>query len=131
MGYIIDVLMALPIGIIYNMFISKISDIMTKNDAFKTKVQKELIIMILGAIVAFVVASLIFGETSPAENRATRYGLYFGSVVMLINSILFNWDTFDNDTKLFVVGFILITIITVSYRYNRRGQTRKSKKFEK
>lgn len=115
MGYTSDIILALPIGIIYNFFITKMSDLMTKDEDYEIKIHKYFIICLSGAIFGIISAIFIFSEQNILENRCVKYGMTIGSVLLLINTLIFNWDLLSEDTKLLTIGILLICIIIVSY----------------
>jgi hypothetical protein len=110
------ILLSIPIGIIYNLMISKLGNMLTKNLAQKEKIQKNLIIEIIGGIVALAIAFLIFGSKK-FENKIVKWGMIFGGSLLLFYSTISNWDTIEDGTKLFSLLGAMIFIIIYSYKY--------------
>uniref|UniRef100_A0A6C0ECP8 Uncharacterized protein n=1 Tax=viral metagenome TaxID=1070528 RepID=A0A6C0ECP8_9ZZZZ len=121
MGYLTDVLFACPIGIFYYLFVLKMCEILTCDENYNNKIKKILIISFIAGICGFVLSNYLFGVGKKMENRAVRYGVIFGSAILTINTVLFNWELLDNDTKLFIIGFILLSIIVFAYKVNKYG----------
>lgn len=116
MGYLIDIGVATPIGVLYTIIVQKIGEILTKDIKYDERVQKTLIIAFLGGIIGYIVAMSLFDKGSVLENRGVKYGMFFGSSLLIVNVIVFNWGSLDNDTKLFIMGFVLSAVIIISYR---------------
>lgn len=95
------ILLSIPIGIIYNLIISKIGNMITDDSTYKDKIKKNLIIEIIGGIVALVLAYYVFGD-GLFENKIIKCGLIFGGVLLLVYSLIYNWDEIDDYIKLFL-----------------------------
>lgn len=115
MGYTTTFLLAFAIAIVYNLFIVKMSEIMTLDLDYDSKIQKSLVIGIIGSIIGFIMAKYLFGKKSILTNKSAAYGLTGGSLIILINTLFFNWDVLDNGIKLFIIGTILLCQIYFSY----------------
>ena len=121
------ILLSVPIGIIYNLMVSKISHMITKDDSQKDKIQKNLLISIIGGIVALVLAFYVFGNEQ-IENKIVKYGLAMGGIILLIYSTVCNWDTLEDMTKLLFLLGILIVAIIYSYKYIKNNSQKTNKK---
>ena len=108
------ILLSIPIAIIYNLFISKLAEMMTKNDVLSDKIQKNIIIEIIAGIAAIVLAYTIFNKTK-LKNTIVKYGLLLGGIILLIYSMVCNWDSVADVTKLCVIGGALLFIVLYSY----------------
>lgn len=111
--------LSIPIGIMYNLSISKLGQIITKNSAYKDKIQNNLIVEIIGGIVALVLAFWVFGNKR-FENNIVKYGLIFGGVILLFYTMIVNWDAIEDGTKLFTLIGAMIFMIIYSYKYNKK-----------
>jgi hypothetical protein len=109
------ILLSIPIAIIYNLLVSKVSAMITKDDVMKEKIQKNIIIDIVFGIVALVLAYYVFGK-SRLKNGIVKYGLALGGIILLIYSMICNWDSIEDQTKLFVIGGSLLFMILYSYK---------------
>lgn len=114
-------LLSIPIGLFYNLVISKISNIITKDSSQKDKLQQSLVINIIGGIFAIVMAYFIFGSKK-MENNIAKYGLLFGGAILLFYSVICNWDNIEDGTKLFALFGIMIYIILHSYKYIKKNK---------
>jgi hypothetical protein len=115
------IILSLPIGIIYNLLISKMSNMLTKECGQKDKIQRNLIIEIIGGIVALIIAYWVFGSEK-FYNKIVKYGLIFGGGLLLFYSTFCNWDTIEDGTKLFTLFSIMIFLIIYSYKYVNKNK---------
>lgn len=117
MGYLADILISIPIGVLYDLIVQKVTDISIVNVPYEEKVQKSLIFIFIGSIVGYVLAMSVFDYRSTFENRAVKYGLFFGSTLLIMNSIIFNWSALSDDLRLIIMTFVFACTIALSYRY--------------
>jgi hypothetical protein len=110
------ILLSIPIGIIYNLMISKLGNMLTKDLGQKERTQKNLIVEIIGGIVALVLAYWVFGSKK-FENKIVKWGLIFGGGLLLFYSTISNWDIIEDGTKLFTLLSVMIFMIIYSYKY--------------
>ncbi len=78
-----------------------------------------------GGIVGLIVAMFVFGQNSKYKNRSIRYGLYFGSILLLIHTIMYNWETLENDSKFVIMIITLLALIF--YVYNNFTESEENK----
>jgi hypothetical protein len=124
------IFLSIPIGIIYNLSISKLGQIITKDSIYKEKIEKNLIIEIIGGIIALIFAFGIFGNNR-FENNIVKYGLIFGGVILLFYSVISNWDTIEDITKLFALITIMSFMIIYSYKYISKSKSKLKLKIKK
>ncbi len=110
-----DALIAIPIGIIYNLFIGKLADVITSDNSLKDKIQNTFIVQIFGGILALIFAFFIF-DSKRLYNRVAKWGFILGAMILLGYSLIGNWNIIENNTKLFVIGIALL--FTIFYSYN-------------
>jgi hypothetical protein len=111
-----SLLLTIPIAIIYNIVVSQAAELATKDIIMKDKIQKVIIIDIIGAIVAFALAYLFF-ESGKLKNKIIKYGLMLGGLILAGYTILCNWYNIDDTTKIMALGGILLYIMIYSYKY--------------
>jgi len=115
------VLLSIPIAIMYNLFISKINHMLTEDLSLREKMQRELVIGVIAGIVALIVAFTVFGNKK-MENKIAKYGLILGGVLLLLYSVIYNWDSIENVTKLIVLFTIMVCMIGYSYSYIKKTE---------
>lgn len=117
--------LSIPIAIIYNLMINKLSNMITNNYAQKNKIQKDLIISIICGILGIAIGYYVFGNEK-IENKIVKYGLMLGGTILLVYSSIYNWNTLEDITKLIFLLGILVFIIFFSYNYvNKKPESKK------
>ncbi len=124
MGVITDLLLAVPIGIIYNMIVHESSVIFNDKFNYKDKVQRTLLMVFGGGLIGMIVA--MFCLSNSIQNTAIKYGLYLGSALLLFHSVIYNWQIMQNDTRIIVMVLTLCVLIWYSYMSNKT-ETKKEK----
>lgn len=109
MGIFFDVIFAIPIGILYNMLIHKICDTFNNELSYNEKMQKNLIIIFGGSLLAFFIA--YFNK----KNKPLKYGLYLGALLLFAHSVIYNWYIMYNDTKIIVMSMCFLLLIWYTY----------------
>jgi hypothetical protein len=117
MKIIYDILIAIPMGILYNLMVIKFGDIMNGSMQYKIKIQRNLLLAFGCAVLAWFLSQYIFGPDCKFENRAIKYGLWLGIFILLVHVILYNWNVLENDTKLIMMMLMFIILMVYSYRY--------------
>lgn len=119
MGFIMDMTLAIPIGIIYNMIIHESTSILNENFNYKDKKQRNLLFVFGGGLLGFIIAF------SFSLNGGLRYGLFLGSIILIAHSIIYNWTSMQNDTRIIVMILSLGALIWYSYTYNLNEKNKK------
>jgi hypothetical protein len=110
----IDLIISIPICILYLLFIYRVLDILTDNIKAEERIKKYIIMSFVIAIVTILIAIYIFGNKK-IKNRSVKFGLLIGSVFLIINSLYNNWDNLQQDTKLFIFGGMFAAGIALTY----------------
>lgn len=117
MKFFFDLLIAIPIGILYNLMVLKFGEITNANVPYKLKMQRNLLLAFGSAALAFFLAQFIFDETKQFGNRAVKYGLWIGMCILLIHVMMYNWHVLENDTKLIIMIITFVILLLYSYGY--------------
>jgi uncharacterized membrane protein len=112
-----DILIAIPIGILYNLMILKFGDITNANVPYKIKMQRNLLLAFAGATFAFLLGQFIFNESRTYGNRSIKYGLWLGACILLIHVMLYNWNILENDSKLIIMIITFVMLLLYSYGF--------------
>lgn len=115
MNILFDSAMAIPIGVLYNMIIHETGDIFLNKYEHAYKTQQKLLLTFVGGIMGLILAGSLFGPKALFKNRAIRYGLYFGSILLLIHTLFNNWGILKNDTKYLIMVIALFLLIVYAY----------------
>lgn len=110
-----DVLLSIPLGVLYVFFINKILQLLTSETVYEEKVKKSIAISFIIIIVGYVLAFKVF-TSGKLKNRIIKYSLIFGTSLLLINSILYQWTELNTDTKALMTGILLILLFVLSYK---------------
>jgi hypothetical protein len=110
-----DIIIGVPIGIVYNVFFHKVGEIVNNNMEYKKRIQRNLILSFIGGIVGIILAFTFFGKHPKYKNRAVQIGLYFGSSILLAHTLFYNWTTLGNDTKLFMTCTLFVMLLWYAY----------------
>jgi hypothetical protein len=121
MSVVTDLILAVPIGIIYNMIIHELSVILNDNFSYKDKIQRNLLMIFGGGLLGFVLA--IFFLSNSNQNIAIKYGLYLGSSLLLFHSVINNWQVMHNDTRIIIM--ILTLCVLIWYSYSSKASIKK------
>ena len=110
-----DILISIPIGVLYVYFINKINEIIINDLEYNEKIKKSIMIYFITVIASLILAFKIFGS-GKTYNRIIKYSLIFSSVYIFTNAILYNWTDLQTDSKAMIVGFALILSIGITYK---------------
>ena len=110
-----DILLSIPIGLLYVFFINKITELLTSDTIYEEKIKKTISISFIVVIVGYILAFKIF-SSGKLKNRIIKYSLIFSSTIILINSIVYHWVELSNDTKAFMIGILLLMSFLLSYK---------------
>jgi hypothetical protein len=110
-----DVLISIPLGLLYVFFINKIIEILTSNTIYEEKNKKIIAISFICVIIGYILTFKVFSN-GKLKNRIVKYSLNIGTTIILINSIVYHWPELNNDTKTFMTGGLLMLIFILSYK---------------
>lgn len=128
----LNILIAIPIGLIYNIIIHKIGEIFNSDLEYKNKIQKNLLLSFGGGIIALFAATQLFAENKKYESKPIKYGFYLGAFLLLFHSLFYNWKTMENNTKFIVMIITLAILISYTYTYTKTFSSKKNnKKYDK
>src|SRR5579871_3499905 len=106
-----DLFCAIPLGVIYNLFIYKLSDVLFGETETKEKTQKTLSLLFFAGITALILAQIIFTKSEKYKNKTIQHGLIIGGLILIIYSTFTNWDKMTNETKLIIMAIALVALI--------------------
>lgn len=123
MGVITNLLLSVPIGIIYNMIVHEFADILNNKFSYKDRVQRTLLTISGGGLIGLIIAMFLLSDSS--NNTAIKYGLYIGSALLLFHAIIHNWQIMQNDTRI----IIMICAFFILVWYSHSSHSNKSDKY--
>lgn len=130
MSIIIDSMIALPVGITYNIIVHKFGEIFNTDLDFKTKHQKQLLICFGGGVIALYLSYFVFGDHLKYKNRAMRFGCYFSAFLLFLYSLFYNWNCMDNDAKFIIMITILLSLCFIAYNITSSDDLHKKKSYK-
>jgi hypothetical protein len=115
MSVLNDVMYAIPIGIMFNIIIYKLLEIIYKESTYEERYQYMATSSFIAGIIGLAVAEAIFARKGFIGNRAVRFGLIGGSALLIFYTIVANWDKLDDMTKLTIFGMAFAVFVWLSY----------------
>jgi hypothetical protein len=110
----VDLLISIPIILLFLLFVYKLIEILTMKDKPDNKVKKTLILAFIFGIISLAIGYYVFGK-SGLKNRPVKFGLIVGSVILLFQSLITNWDKLQHDVRLMFIGVVFGVAIFLSY----------------
>jgi hypothetical protein len=117
MGGFKDILIAIPLGIILNIFVHQLASVLSNDLQYNDKFQRSLITIFIIGILCLVIGNTFFKTNKKYKNRVIHYGLNIGGILMVIYSTFVNWDKMEDSTKLVIFGLFLLGIVWYIYRW--------------
>ena len=116
------------IGLIYYLIICQISNNLFLENKNIYSQQNSILFLYFGGLIGLFLGSNIFSEKNKLNNSSMKLGLYFGSSMLLFNSMITNWDNMNSQTKLLLLGINFGLIIWYSYYKINSGKKNINKK---
>ncbi len=119
------------IGLIYYLIICQISNNIFLENKNIYSTQNSIIFLYFGGIIGLFLGSNMFSKNNKLENSSIKFGLYFGSIMLIFNSMIANWDKMNSQTKLLLLGINFGLLVWFSYykikSNNKKKKTKKTK----
>lgn len=110
-----DILLSIPLSLLYLFFINKILELLTSDTVYENKIRKNIAMSFIISIIGIIISLKIFSN-GKLKNRIIKYTLIFSGLIILFNTIIYNWPQLSIDTKALFVGIILICGFVYSYK---------------
>ena len=129
MSLITDIVIAVPIGVVLNIFVHQLSYVLFNDLPFKEKFQKSLVTVFIAGILSITLALTIFSNHGAYKNSSMKLGFIIGGALLLFYSIFYNWDKMEDYTKLIIFGLVLGGLVFYCYKQSSKSKPKsKSKK---
>jgi hypothetical protein len=115
------------IGLIYYLIICQISHNLYLVKPTPLSTQRSILFLYFGGLIGLFLGYNMNNKTS---NSGLRIGLYFGSSLLVFNSMLINWEYMSNETKLLLLGINFGLIIWYSYYKVNLNKKKEKKKLK-
>jgi hypothetical protein len=96
----LNILFFIPLGILFNMIIHNLSDIIVVDN-----IEKKLMFLLIFAVIGILIGKFMI------DNKTLRYGLYFGCSILLYYTLIMNWDVMDKYAKIILICIIFGYVI--------------------
>ena len=110
----IDLLICILIVLLFLLFVYKLIEILTIKQKPDDKVKKTLILAFIFGIISLTMGFYVFGK-SGLKNRPIKIGLIVGSLILIFQSLITNWDKLQHDVRLMFIGILFGMTIFASY----------------
>ena len=87
------------ISLIYNMLFHQVSLLNYNSSTNEIDTDKKFITLIIGAIVGFILSKILYEKNTKINNDTLSFGLYYGSIIMLLFAIGDHWYDMSNEIK--------------------------------
>jgi len=119
-----DIIISIPFGVIYTIFMQKLSDIVLDEYKGNEKLQKSLTFIFFAGIIAILIAQTVFSDP---QNRLIKQSLMVGGIICTGYISMTNWEKMTDYTKLFILGLSLGGIIWVIYQKQQQKFIKQTK----
>lgn len=112
-----SVIIAVPLSLLVYYFTELMINTTIEEYDYETKTQNSFIIGFIIGLFYILLASMTFSESGKMNNRPIQYTLYITGALLLANSVLLNWSTLSDPTKLFLLGIIIAIATACTFIY--------------
>jgi len=113
----LDFFVYIIIAISYNLFIHQISAILYKDLSFEDKFNNSLILLFISGILGIIIAKLILKKEQNYKESPVSIGFCIGGIILILTTIIVNWENMNDEIKLCISCFTFGTIIWYFYNY--------------
>ncbi len=128
MGYAVNVAISVPMAIIIYMLTEKIIIGATSENNFTERVQKSFVIGFIAGLAFIALAMNTFAEGKRFDNQSLQLAMYAAGGFLVFNSVVINWESLDEGTKIIILGLIIGGLILFSFTSKRSHKIEKKKK---
>lgn len=129
MEIIKDIILGIIVGFLFYLLSFKLIDSIFENEKPADKIQKSVISLYIIAIIGITISNTVFTNNPKLKNDMMKYGIIIGSVGLLYNSLILNWDNLDNNNKLLLLGLNFGIILW--YIYSKKKEIKKEVDLDK
>lgn len=122
MGYMINVALSMPMGVIIYMLTEKIILNTILDKQFNEKVQANFIIGFVAGLAYFALAMTAFSDKGIFDNQSVQLAFYGAGFFLIMNSAFFSWDILDENTKMMILAIAMTGMVIWSYSQNKKSR---------
>ena len=121
MDFLINSSCSVAFAILFNIFINKSIEIYYKDMEYNDKYTYTIFTLYIFAIIAIILSYKTYKKSTKIkkENNILSNGLFFGGLIMLLYTLVGNWHTMENETKLVVSGLCIGYIIYYASKHKK------------
>jgi len=113
---IADIVLIGSIAIVFNFFIHSLASVTFKDLQFNERNTKTITMIIFFGIMALVITQFIIDRHKQYNNSIVSKGFKLGGLLLIFTALFANWNSVQDELKLFLMGAALATIIWYCYR---------------
>lgn len=114
---ILKIIIFLSIAILYNIFIHYLANMMYKDLPYEEKFKKSNVFLLIAGILGIILSILVLKKNKKYKDSIISIGLGIGGSLLIIISIVSNWENISNAIKIWTSGLCLIGLIWVANKY--------------
>lgn len=118
MNTILEIPAYTVISIAYNFFIHHLSTIIYRDMPFEEKYYKNITFLFIAGLTSIVLAKILF------QKRILKNGITLGGIILILTSLVGNWENINDEIKLVISGASLLIILIY---FNRKDKENKEK----
>lgn len=131
MSFFIDILLVIPISIIFYSLIQIISDYSVKDKLYTEKRNIKFMILFITGLFSVMSSYKAIPRSDILNIIPVKYGLLGAGLCLTINSTISYWYEMDYKTKIFVLSVFLISTILISVQFHNDPITEYKEKKDK
>ena len=116
MGYAINVAMSVPLAILLYMLTDKFINNLSLDSKFNDRVQRSFITGFIIGLTFIALGMTVFANGSNIDNQTLQLAMYITGMLLILNTVLFNWDGLDEGTKIIILGVGVAGLIIYTYQ---------------
>lgn len=111
-----NIIIGVPIGVIYFILSSMIGEVIYKDIKIDDRQIYISIIMFISALIGLFISYYVLNKNKKYHNDSLKYGLIMGSIVLLFYTLVRNWDITSNEYKLGVFSIIFLIMLWITFK---------------
>jgi hypothetical protein len=110
-----NIILGIIIGFLYYLLIFKISDSIYADENPTDRIQKSVLTIYVVSILSIYASNTILSKSNEFKNNMLKYGIIIGSLSLLYNSLILNWDNLNDSNKIVLLGLNFGLVIWYIY----------------
>ena len=94
-----NIIIGIIIGFLYYLLIFKVTDSIFIDENPTDRIQKSVLTIYVVSILSIYASNTILSKSNEFKNNMLKYGIIIGSLSLLYNSLILNWDNLNDSNK--------------------------------